>query len=47
MIIDTEPLYCTFGKDVEYIYPKVEEEILIFNVEAEVSEEGELIVWAK
>lgn len=44
MIIDTEPLKCSFGKDIEYIYPKVKEEILIFNVEAEVSEEGELIV---
>lgn len=44
MLIETEPLQCSFEKDVEFIYPKVKEETLVFNVEAEVSEEGELIV---
>lgn len=41
---NTEALQAFFGKNIEYIYPKVEEEILIFNAEAIVSEEGELIV---
>lgn len=41
---NTEALECALGKDVEYVYPRVEEETLVFTTIAKVSEEGELIV---
>lgn len=44
---NTEALECALGKDVEYVYPRVEEETLVFTTIAKVSEEGELIVWKK
>ena len=54
MLIDTEalqgslneitPLEGLLNRDLEYVYPRVEEETLVFTIQAEVSEEGELIV---
>lgn len=54
MLIDTEPLQGVLPsveplqgvliKDTEYVFPYVEEETMVFTIEATVSEEGELII---